>query len=374
MMQRIGKCILIGLSVLAISGPWLGRSATVEPPVLARLSGAEKERVAELIAGAKKEGELVGFSSNWRPDVQARMIPQFREMYGLSESDLKIKIVSTRTSAVVTKITEELRAKVYKTDFAQTAPAFWFDDLIANKELMAYNCPEYRHFSPLVADPKVAPANPPYYISAHLSCWGIVYNPKYVKRKILHWKDVLQSEYRSKFCMPDVSRSFSSVEAYIAIRSVVGRDFFDEIGKLRPIFDASQTDAINKVVSGEYPIAVIASQETGFRANEKGAGLKLVLPSEGWAMIGYPMAILAHAPHPNAAKLFMDYVHGEPCQDLFLNFGGTAVGRLGIKAKHEYPKPIYELQGAIKMDWRKVTKKDRDEAREEFRKLVRDRK
>jgi hypothetical protein len=57
-----------------------------------------------------------------------------------------------------------------------------------------------------------------------------------------------------------------------------------------------------------------------------------------------------------------------------LNFGGTAVGRSGIKAKHEYPKPICELQGAIKMDWCKVTQRERDEAGEGFQKLARDRK
>jgi hypothetical protein len=68
------------------------------------------------------------------------------------------------------------------------------------------------------------------------------------------------------------------------------------------------------------------------------------------------------------------YVHSEHCQDLFLNFGGTAVGRSGIKAKHEYPKPICELQGAIKMDWCKVTQRERDEAGEGFQKLARDRK
>ena len=50
---------------------------------------------------------------------------------------------------------------------------------------------------------------------------------------------------------------------------------------------------------------------------------------------------------------------------------GYVVGRLGIKSKYEkFPAPIYDIKGAIPMDWRKLTSKDRDNAREEFRRLV----
>lgn len=365
--RKGGLIGLLCLLVLFMGG--LGNAA--EPPALARASGAEKERIKKLIAGAKKEGELVAYSAAWRPDVQAKMIPKFREEYGLSESELKVKIISTRTGAVVTKITEELRAKVYKTDIVNTAPTSWFDDLIANKEVMAYDSPEYKNFSPLVSDPKIGPANPPYYISGMIAAYGLAYNPKFIKEEIVSWKDVLRPEYKGKICCGDVSKSFSYTEAYLAIRSVVGRGFFEELGKLKPFVLVSASDLVNKSTTGEFPIIVISSQGVVFRANEKGAGLKLVFPPEGWAAIGYPVAILAHAPNPNAAKLFMDYIHGEVFQEMNLNFGGEVMGRLGLKSKFDvYPKPIYDLKGSVQMEWRKVTNKEREDARKEFRKLV----
>ena len=75
---KIGRTILLALAILGVSAIGeVGRAA--EPPALARLTGPEKERVAKLIAGAKKEGELVAYSGSWRPDVQAKMIPFFRE-------------------------------------------------------------------------------------------------------------------------------------------------------------------------------------------------------------------------------------------------------------------------------------------------------
>jgi len=238
---------------------------------------------------------------------------------------------------------------------------------------MPYDCPEYKHFHPLVADPKLGHAHPPYYISAYTSIWGVTYNPKHVQGEILRWRDVLKPQYKDKLVCLDVTASLSAAEAYLAIRKVVGRNFFEELGKQKPFLLGSSSDLINKCVSGEYPIGVLATASVSFKANEKVAGLKIVLPPEGFAVVGYPTAILSHAPHPNAAKLFMDYFHGEFFQNIFLNGDGVSVGRLGMKSKYDfYPKPIYDLKGAIEMDWRKITKRDREEAVEEFRKLVKE--
>ena len=136
----------------------------------------------------------------------------------------------------------------------------------------------------------------------------IVYNPKYVKGEILHWKDVLRPEYKGKISCGDVSNSASHTETYLAIRKVLGASFFKELGKQDPFVLVSAPDLVNKAISGEYPIVVMGAPSFAFRANLKGAGLKLVFPPEGWPAVGYQMAILAHAPHPNAVKAFYRFL------------------------------------------------------------------
>lgn len=197
MLETISRGVVVIFLVLVSCSVWVLTSGA-EPPALTRLKGAEKERLVKLIEGAKKEREILGWSDTWRPDVQVTLISKFREEYGLSEGDLKIKIESLRTAVVVTKVTEELRAKLYKTDVVQAGAPVWLNDLVARGELMAYDCPEYKHFHPMAADPEKAPANPPYFIAGVFSTHGIIYNPRYVKGEILHWKDVLQPEHKGK--------------------------------------------------------------------------------------------------------------------------------------------------------------------------------
>lgn len=285
MLGRVGKGCLVVLVVLVLGVVW-GLGSAAEPPALARLSGGEKEGVAKLIAGAKKEGELVGYSSSMRPDTQEMMIPKFLEEYGLSASAFRVKIISTRTGAVTTKITEELRAKVYKTDLAAGGLLEFFNDLVKRGEIMAYDSPEYKHFHSMSIDPAVGPTNPPYYVSEIFSSRGIIYNPKYVKEEIAHWKDILRPQYRGKISFADVSRSFSNAESYLAIRTVVGGDYLKELAKLDPFILVSASDLVNKCITGEYPIVANQSHATAFRANLKGAGLKLVLPRKDGLLLG----------------------------------------------------------------------------------------
>ena len=94
------------------------------------------------------------------------------------------------------------------------------------------------------------------------------------------------------------------------------------------------------------------------------------MPSEGWAAAAYPAAILARAPHPNASKLFIDFIHSALGQKLLNEKALNRVGRLGIESRPEFPKPIYATEGCIKMNWKRVSSEDRIKAQEEFRRLV----
>ena len=70
MLRKMEKGILVSFVVLATCSAFVMKTAAAEPPGLAKLSGAEKARVAKMIEGAKKEGELVAYSGPWHPDTQ----------------------------------------------------------------------------------------------------------------------------------------------------------------------------------------------------------------------------------------------------------------------------------------------------------------
>jgi iron(III) transport system substrate-binding protein len=53
----------------------------------------------------------------------------------------------------------------------------------------------------------------------------------------------------------------------------------------------------------------------------KGLPVKFLAPKEGLPYVGYDLALLKNAPHPNAARLLMEFYLGKKMQQRFANLG-----------------------------------------------------
>ena len=99
-----------------------------------------------------------------------------------------------------------------------------------------------------------------------------------------------------------------------------GLDFFAELaesGNLVPVIAESGT-----VSSGETPISIrwtynaLANRD----ANADIADIQVVVPSDTGRYAGiYVQGISAYAPHPNAAKLWMEFLYSDQGQNLWLD-------------------------------------------------------
>ena len=77
-------------------------------------------------------------------------------------------------------------------------------------------------------------------------------------------------------------------------------------------------------------------------AIKKGEPIKQILPKEGLPFIVSPQAILAKAPHPNAAKVLVDWLFTREAQQVMVD-EGLYVGQPDV----EYPKwqtPLKEIK------------------------------
>ena len=69
-------------------------------------------------------------------------------------------------------------------------------------------------------------------------------------------------------------------------------------------------------------------------------------------MMPQSMFALAKAPHPNAAKLWIDFILSEEGQSILVKGEALMSGRSGFKSPlPEYAPPIESLK-LIKMDWK----------------------
>src|SRR5205807_3800657 len=146
-------------------------------------------------------------------------------------------------------------------------------------------------------------------------------------------------------------KSATALLTYIGLRQVLGVEFFRDLAKMKPFFIVRSEATAERIVAGEDLMAFGGMPTRAYQYNEKGARLHMLFPDEGVVLLGQGSFILAKAPHPNAAKLWLDFTLSEQGQKILSEREALVSGRSGFKSPlPEYAPPIDQLK-LIKMDY-----------------------
>jgi len=159
----------------------------------------------------------------------------------------------------------------------------------------------------------------------------IMYNKKLVSEaeKPKAWKDVLDAKWKGKVAYADASKSGSSYTLLVTWLSIYGKNdagwkFVEDLLRQCKVLPKSSM-TYQGVANGEYPIG-LTFEQAAFDYLKGGAPIGLVYPSEGTAVTLDGSAIIKNAPHPNAAKLFLDFTVSKEMQQLMVErFGRRSV-------------------------------------------------
>ena len=89
---------------------------------------------------------------------------------------------------------------------------------------------------------------------------------------------------------------------------------------------------------GEYPLYIPFSlQDTN---NLKGLPVKPIVPAEGRPYVRFDLSVLKNAPHPNAARVFMNHYLEVDSQLVFANAGYNPVVKGVVEKTLEEIRPL----------------------------------
>jgi iron(III) transport system substrate-binding protein len=134
------------------------------------------------------------------------------------------------------------------------------------------------------------------------------------------YTDLLLPKWKGKFGM-----NANNIMFLAAMMSHFGKsegmDFLQKLAAQAPQVRGGGTLLATLVAAGEFPIAFSINENNVETFKQKGAPidwLRLADPLYGELV---PIGVMAGAPHPNAARLFVDYVLSKEGQELFRNLG-----------------------------------------------------
>jgi iron(III) transport system substrate-binding protein len=279
-------------------------------------------QTADLIAAAKKEGEVTVFGS-LENDVAAAINKGFEAKHGI-----KTNYFRGSSTVIIDRITSEHRTGKMTSDVVYTtAEPMKF----INKEkglLARYVSPSARDYDKKLIDDFFGPN----YRSVII---GFVYNTSMIKPEDApkSYEDIVSPKWKGKIAMGNPSLHDTTIDWLSSLHFVFGstqkaNDWIKRLAALEPLMLDSMVPVGERIASGEVPLGV-AYVKYVHLWNRKGAPMDYVKGLPVYLGDGNYIGLTNKAPHPNAARLFVDYFLGHESSEIMANVG-EFVNRPGI--------------------------------------------
>jgi iron(III) transport system substrate-binding protein len=364
------RLAVVVLCLLAVFGFWAGLSWAAEAPILKTFEGKEKVRVAGLIEAARKEGKLVWGTNALNIDTCKVLEKTFKELYGLPNLDINL---TYETAAVISRRVEtEIRADKVTEDVILVATPVWYSSLHRRKEILPYESPEDKAYGVSFKQNLSAQG---YWVSERLQIQTIAWNPAMLPGvKITSWYDLLDPRLRGKIIVGDVGRGEPMALAYIAHRKVLPEKYYEDLNKQQVTLFMRSERIRQSLIAGEFAATTNLSPRHVYTTYKEGAPLEICYPKEGIAALPLGSLILAKAPHPNAAKLFIDFIRSVRGLHITTEHNPFPYTRANMPP-HPNPKvqelfakvaPPIEKINIVPMDYLKITPDEVKKGADEF--------
>jgi len=166
------------------------------------------------------------------------------------------------------------------------------------------------------------------------------------------WKDLLDPKWKGRMLGDDPRGAGAALLTYMVLDDTFGRPFIEKLATQNITFGRDFAVSERRVARGEYPIYFPVNVTS--LPNLLGLPVKGIVPSEGAPYVMGSAAIHNKAPHPQAARLFLDFLLSDESQRLYADSGSTSVtGQVSEKLPPDIAR-VMEAKLLGTSDWRRL--------------------
>jgi iron(III) transport system substrate-binding protein len=305
---RQGRGILAGVALAAALWTVPAAAQTADP-------------MAKIYEGAKKEGSVVWYTTLPLDEAQP-MADVFQKRY----PGVRVEIVRGSGTRIVERFETERNAGKAIADVLTYSLVDPFPIYKERKWLTEFAAPEAAKIPADRQDKGFW-----YLDGITLSC--IMYAPSRVKKDEVPKTamDVIKPNWKGRVGSIPAWATATALEwaYYVEVVLGQGNKFAEGLKQIKPKLQTAQAELVEQVVRGELDLVFPIGEYNLYRFKKEGADLECAYPNDpaGIPVSLRPIAIPDNAPHPNAAKLFLNWRLSDEGQRVLQEYVGIRSAR-----------------------------------------------
>lgn len=302
----------------ATPGPVSVPTSNLPPPT------SQDAAWAKVVEAAKKEGRVVVYGAAPFANTHRELTAAFKAQYGISVDMLILAGSQHLEKLRVEKAIRQPVGDVTQTGIT-TSTQIVKEGLVEN---VVDVLPELRDRNVFFVDPVYGPQQQ--ILGFGITTLGILINTNLVKPgEIKSWFDLLDPKWKGKIIMADPRITGTGLNMFstLTYHKVLDYDYFRKLtGQNITLWGGATRELELLTGRGEYSVVFgIGSSVEPFIL--EGAPLKIIDPIEGSTAQPEPLMVVKDAPHPNAARVFANWILSKEGQTAY----NKPIGRLPLR-------------------------------------------
>ncbi len=211
---------------------------------------------------------------------------------------------------VAAKVNSELLSGKTQADLIISSDLFWYEDLRAKNQFLAYDSPMAAKVPPQFKDPGhfwSASRVPVMVVAYNSDVYSAADAPK-------SFADLALPKFKEKVAMPSPLESGTAFTAVALISRKLGWDYFARLRANGAIAAGGNSAVMARIESKERPVGMVLLENV-LTTRKRNPKIVAVYPTEGAVTIPSPIAITASTAQPELAKQVYDYFFSKEAQE-----------------------------------------------------------
>ncbi|MFQ5684632.1 MAG: ABC transporter substrate-binding protein [Candidatus Binatia bacterium] len=271
------------------------------------------ESSAERIQKAKKEG-VVNFYAVWQLEHLQALKKAFNKRY----PTIQVNLLRQGGQQMINRLDTEAKTGRNDVDVIIISDLYW--QTLMDKGLVAPYCSrERKAFPSQFKDPKCrwSVLN----INTHVIAYNTALVPKKARPKNL--KDLLDPRWKGGKLVMDTTDDRWFTQTLDKWGEEKGMAFMKKLAAQKPDFRRGHTLMLQILAAGEYPVNVMTYGHNVEFMKARGAPIDWVA-DQPVTVTGGAASLAKRAPHPEAAKFFIDFLMSKEAQEVITRFNRIA--------------------------------------------------